>query len=300
MDMLQARAAQQVRAPWYIIQPASRVMGCWDIATTIALVFTALVTPFEVAFLEADGVDALFVMNRIIDLVFILDMLLQFFIMFPIASKEPGEALGPSRWEQRLRPIARRYLRSWFTIDLLSIVPSLFDILPLVEGSGFEAQEDTSRLKLARGFRTARLIKLVRLVRASRVLARWRTHITVSFARLSMISLILELAIASHWLACLLSLQTVFGDRRVDSWLGTFGWCIAIDDDVDQHGSPHAPEQCVHTSKLFLVCLHWGLGIVAGFAPDPERGPYPPLERAPEDGGGQLFTDGEVFGERAC
>ena len=53
--------------------------------TGIALVFTALCTPYEVGFLPAaeagfpNGGRNLFIINRLIDIVFIIDMFLQFF-----------------------------------------------------------------------------------------------------------------------------------------------------------------------------------------------------------------------------
>ena len=39
-------------------------------------------------------------------------------------------------WEYRLGHIATRYLKTWFALDLLSIVPSAFDIVPLVTLDG--------------------------------------------------------------------------------------------------------------------------------------------------------------------
>ena len=59
----------------------------WDLVATLALFFTALVTPVEVAFLEPPkvedrGTNALFITNRFIDGVFILDMLLQFRMVY--------------------------------------------------------------------------------------------------------------------------------------------------------------------------------------------------------------------------
>ena len=51
-------------------------MKNFDIASTSALLFTALVTPFEVAFVSGgDHRDALFWCNRLIDLVFTTDMI---------------------------------------------------------------------------------------------------------------------------------------------------------------------------------------------------------------------------------
>ena len=38
---------------WYIIDPQSTQMQCWDLITALALIFTALVTPLEVGFMES-------------------------------------------------------------------------------------------------------------------------------------------------------------------------------------------------------------------------------------------------------
>jgi hypothetical protein len=43
----------------------------------VALLFTATVTPFEVAFLEI-SFDSLFVLNRIFDAIFMFDIYIQF------------------------------------------------------------------------------------------------------------------------------------------------------------------------------------------------------------------------------
>ena len=66
-----------------IIDPRSNTLiAYWDLITTLALVFTAIVTPVEVAFLPPPlasqrWADPLFLCNRSIDAIFILDMLLQ-------------------------------------------------------------------------------------------------------------------------------------------------------------------------------------------------------------------------------
>ena len=46
----------------------------------IALVFTATVTPFEVALLQP-SFDPLFIVNRVVDIVFTLDIFVQFLTM---------------------------------------------------------------------------------------------------------------------------------------------------------------------------------------------------------------------------
>ena len=76
-------------------------MQIWDTLTTSALVWTALVTPFEVAMLEPPAgwdtalTDPLFIINRLIDLLFFFDMLLQFALMVQTFSDREGVV----RWE---------------------------------------------------------------------------------------------------------------------------------------------------------------------------------------------------------
>ena len=43
----------------------------WDVLTMLCLIFTALVTPVEVAFLKTQ-IDTLFFINRVIDLIFVV------------------------------------------------------------------------------------------------------------------------------------------------------------------------------------------------------------------------------------
>ena len=64
------------------ISPQSKFLGRWDVATALALLWTAFVTPFEVGFLSTvvDYASPLFIINRLVDLVFIVDIILAFFL----------------------------------------------------------------------------------------------------------------------------------------------------------------------------------------------------------------------------
>ena len=50
--------------------------------------------------------------------------------------------------------------------------------------------------------RTLRLVKLLRIVKASRILRRWEDHLSISFAWISLIQFLVVTIIMSHWLAC--------------------------------------------------------------------------------------------------
>jgi hypothetical protein len=67
----------------------------------IALIYTALITPFNVAFLEL-SYDFMFVLDRIVDAFFLADMVLQFLLAYT----------GPDgRMQYNSSMIARRSVR---------------------------------------------------------------------------------------------------------------------------------------------------------------------------------------------
>jgi potassium voltage-gated channel Eag-related subfamily H protein 7 len=162
-------------------------MRNWDLITIVALTFTATFTPYEVAVLET-ALDAAFVINRFIDAIFVWDMGMQFFLMY----RSDGAS---SSWVRNRAAIRRHYLKGWFTIDLVSILP--FDIVAFVLQDGA-----LGKMKALRIIRLMRLLKLVRIMRASRIFQRWETDISVSYSMLSLCKFLLMIVIVGHWLAC--------------------------------------------------------------------------------------------------
>ena len=63
----------------------SKFFARWDVAGAIALFYTAFACPYEVAFLEPekDVTSTRFIVNRVIDIFFFFDMVLQIFVMYP-------------------------------------------------------------------------------------------------------------------------------------------------------------------------------------------------------------------------
>ena len=90
-----------------IINPrTAKWIQWWDAASFVALLFTATVTPYEVCVGLPARLDALYVANSIVNLVFILDILVQFFLPVPDPKAGDNLTLIRSHWG-----LARRYLR---------------------------------------------------------------------------------------------------------------------------------------------------------------------------------------------
>ena len=169
-----------------LIHPNSRPMQLWDGLIVVLLVYLALWTPVEVAFLPATSdIGPLFIFNRCVDFVFLVDICLAFRLMYP----QP-RAKG---WVTDRHAITMHYLKGWFAIDVISILPIyLLEIL----GEGYI---DPSVRELATVFR---LIKLTRILRIGRLLQRWRDRIKISFALQEVIKFFVIILCFCHWLGC--------------------------------------------------------------------------------------------------
>lgn len=179
----------------------NRFLQKWDAATGLALIFVCFVSPYEVAFMSTDGggyndmgsFDFLFWINRLIDLLFIVDMVLQFFLMYPVRHKYGSFLIS----NQKI--IAQHYLKTWFAIDFISVLP--FDLIGLFLQSG-----DVSKLKILRVVRLLRLLKLARLLRSARMIKRWETDMGLSYRKMTMFGLLVTVCIAAHWISCYLGI----------------------------------------------------------------------------------------------
>ena len=73
----QLDAVNGAPAPFVIDPRKSKWLPYWDGTTFTALIFTAILTPYEVAFLPP-GIPGWFVINRLVDLIFIIGALLRY------------------------------------------------------------------------------------------------------------------------------------------------------------------------------------------------------------------------------
>ena len=87
-------------------------MGRWDGVTFTSLIFTALVTPYEIAVMDPVEFDGLWCINWLVNLVFFCDLVMAFFTVYREKKSEGG------RLVKDLKRIRWNYLKGWFPIDL--------------------------------------------------------------------------------------------------------------------------------------------------------------------------------------
>lgn len=237
-----ARVKKQIdRLGRTTISPQSKFLSRWDLATASAMLWTAFVTPFQIGFLEPleSPASALSILNRLVDVVFIIDMILTFFIPYRESPHRGG------MWTFDNKKIAVRYLSSWFVLDLTTSIPlDLIMVATASTESEGDGLGDASFLRLVRVFRVA---KLARLLRASRIYARWIDHVGISFAVASLVKFLVMTCVLAHWLACLWG----FTGQRVD--FETPSWHDRLPDGIFSIGAGDA--QYTHALDLYGICI---------------------------------------------
>ena len=98
--------------------PDSLFKRIWDPIIIGCLLYTATISPYQVAFVQADEVTiGQHLINILIDIFFIVDLILTFYTPF----KKYDET-----FEMNRKKITTHYIKSTFVIDLLACLPTEF------------------------------------------------------------------------------------------------------------------------------------------------------------------------------
>ena len=210
------RNATETRG-WVIDPNHAEWTAYWDLMMMLLLTVVLFLMPYEVAFL-VPSLDALFVINRLIDLIFACDLVIQFFLAY-----QNGPDKG-NTWVKSLPMIRKRYLKGWFTIDFISVLP-FWIIEMMVDGQkdgaagGDEAGGPESLLRVVRAVRLLRLTKLTKVLGMSRILKRYEAHMDVTYAVLSLLKMVFLIVAWSHLQACAWGMLPSLEGAGTETWL---------------------------------------------------------------------------------
>ena len=195
-----------VQKPWFVINPdRSRLANVWKFVMSFALVFVALVTPIQVSLLEARW-DGVFVVGLVVDFIFFIDLLMQFITAY--ATTTPYGVV----WEVRVSYICKQYIKTWFLVDLITVIP--FDLMALT--LQVEELKDLVGIKVVRALR---LIKLVRLLKSSKVLQDLEAPLSIPYQTVALVRFVFVLALTCHWLACCWAVTLSVVDESFPRWI---------------------------------------------------------------------------------
>ncbi|XP_037088722.1 potassium voltage-gated channel subfamily H member 2-like [Pollicipes pollicipes] len=187
-DVLPEYKLQSPRIHKWTILHYSPFKAVWDWIVLLLVIYTAMFTPYVAAFLLSEpgqnrvnkkyGEDPIVVIDLIVDIMFIIDILINFRTTY--VNKNDEVVSHPGK-------IAVHYFKGWFIIDVVAAIP--FDLLL------FGSDTDESTTTLIGLLKTARLL---RLVRVARKIDRYSEY-GAGFLLLLMATF----ALVAHWLACI-------------------------------------------------------------------------------------------------
>uniref|UniRef100_UPI0037E95793 voltage-gated delayed rectifier potassium channel KCNH5-like n=1 Tax=Semicossyphus pulcher TaxID=241346 RepID=UPI0037E95793 len=231
-DILPQYKQEAPKTPPHIILHYCTFKTTWDWVILILTFYTAIMVPYNVSFKTRQNNLAWLVLDSVVDVIFLIDIVLNFHTTFVGPS---GEVISDARL------IRMNYLKTWFVIDLLSCLP--YDIINafenvdediitsatpashIRESSHFHRNttrtEDSVLPGISSLFSSLKVIRLLRLGRVARKLDHY-----LEYGAAVLVLLVCVFGLVAHWLACI---WYSIGDYEVidettntiktDSWL---------------------------------------------------------------------------------
>lgn len=227
---------QESRSFMPILDSHSQFLKKWDVLIIFLLFLVATVIPFQTAFLVEEGTGILFLVNIIMDVLFLFDMAVQSSTGY--RDRDGSFVKDPKR-------IFLRYLKSWFILDLLSVIPWEMTSHFFPKDSSLT---DLALLKLLRFLRLTRLVKLLRILRASRMIKKWQSNVGLKTTTVNVGKTVILVIIIVHWFACG---YKIVGDQMDSS--DPIGWTGKY---MLDHPSAGAWE-------IYIWTLYWASGKIS-------------------------------------
>eukprot|EP00931_Biecheleriopsis_adriatica_P055537 TRINITY_DN3286_c0_g2_i1.p1 TRINITY_DN3286_c0_g2~~TRINITY_DN3286_c0_g2_i1.p1 ORF type:complete len:766 (+),score=107.41 TRINITY_DN3286_c0_g2_i1:44-2341(+) len=146
-------AKQQQMPDTCMLHPISIPRLLWDLIMALACLYLAVTLPFLVAFegnLKADTVDTFQSIDRVLDILFAFDILLNFRTGYVVLGAHSSSTSVEMHWKR----VAKHYIRTWLFFDVISAFPFSV-ILP-------SSTTDTSASKIMKVYRLMKLLKLAK------------------------------------------------------------------------------------------------------------------------------------------
>nr|XP_034973123.1 potassium/sodium hyperpolarization-activated cyclic nucleotide-gated channel 2 [Zootoca vivipara] len=216
----------------WIIHPYSDFRFYWDFTMLLFMVGNLIIIPVGITFFKDETTAPWIVFNVVSDTFFLMDLVMNF--RTGIVFEDNTEIiLDPER-------IKKKYLKTWFVVDLVSSIPVDYIFLIVEKGIDSEVYKTARALRIVRFTKILSLLRLLRLSRLIRYIHQWEEifHMTYDLASAVMriINLIGMMLLLCHWDGCLQFLVPMLQDFPSDCWVSINGMVYK---QVEQYMSFH-------------------------------------------------------------
>ena len=207
----ESKSMKRVRAAG-LIHPRSFRKFVFDIFIFMAILYLMFMVPLDVVMdIEPFSISSgLFWVSRVLDVMFITDLVLNFYTAIDVGD---GIEIVIDKKE-----IARRYLRGWFAIDLISSVP--FDLILWLASGAPQGEESSGYFRTTRLLRFSKIIRVLKILRVMRLqrLSRLQDTSAASGFQFQWLfgggKYIAGIMYCAHWLSCIFIFILVETDAK--------------------------------------------------------------------------------------
>jgi len=198
--------------PW-IILPDNPYKKMWDLLIAFLILYSAIITPYDIAFSDINKVSWF---EILIDILLGIDIVLTFFSAYT----DDEENLVKNH-----RKIIKKYLKSWFIIDIISVLPISYLFKPTGRYSGL-----TKISKLPKLYRLVKLTKLLRITKMSskgnlnKVTKFFMEKLKINANVERLFFFVLTFLLMNHLCACFWYFMAKIEDFSPDSWVVRLGY----------------------------------------------------------------------------
>ena len=198
--------------PW-IILPDNPYKKMWDLLIAFLILYSAIITPYEIAFSDSSKVSWF---EILIDIFLGIDIVLTFFSAYT----DDEENLVKNH-----KKIIKKYLKSWFIVDIISVLPISYIFHQQGKYSGL-----TKISKLPKLYRLVKLTKLLRITKMSskgnlnKVTKFFMEKLKINANVERLFFFVLTFLLMNHLCACFWYFMAKIEDFSPDSWVVRLGY----------------------------------------------------------------------------
>jgi hypothetical protein len=211
--------------PIFMLHPEGRAKTFWNVVVTLLLIYTAIVMPMRLAFIEGEVYDTWWCFELALDCLFFLDILVNFISAY---FDTEGNIVT------NRRQIAATYAKSWFLLDVIACFP--FDYV--ANGPDEESNSGGRYNSLLRILRLPRLYRIIRLSRLLKILKHAKNsefldklqeffsvkHSNFYLGAARLVSFFITVLAITHIVACLWYYSAKFYNFSPDTWVVRHGY----------------------------------------------------------------------------
>lgn len=203
-----------VKTTLSIFHPDRGFRNYWNVLISITLLYTAILMPFTMAFLESGRFDFWSILDLVVDFIYFMDLIINFLTPY----HDSNGIIITSRSK-----IFWNYIRSWFIIDLLSCIP--FDLL------GFLDTKNPNKfirfLRLPRLYKLFRISKLLHSLNSnpnSNLFIKLQEFFSIKHSVTRLFTSVMTILISLHICSCLWYYTSKLEDFNPSTWVVRLGY----------------------------------------------------------------------------